>query len=331
MSNWKNVNNWHWVSKNCLNWAQTYFAEQLVGLEAEKNGSKVKVTKIDEITGDCELNNRKSKIITIYDLQIKLDWEGTTADGTEATGKILVPEVAHDTDADDYVFEISVNDDSNDKSPIREVIRKALTPLLIKKFETFSEDLIKYHGADVHIEKEKLGTADATVRAPESVTKQKTSVNNNTTSFSSTTSTKSKSSSGKVNTTTLDDVVEFQTSAHELYETLLDGQRVSIWTRGPAKISKEKGSKFELFNGNVRGELLETEPDKKIVQTWRLQSWPEGHYSTVSMTFEQGNDGVKLHVKQTGVPIGEEELTQRNWTGYYWRSIKQTFGFGAVF
>ena len=56
-----------------------------------------------------------------------------------------------------------------------------------------------------------------------------------------------------------------------------------------------------------------------------------GHYSTVTMTFEQGSDGVQLHVKQTGVPIGEEELTQRNWTGYYWRSIKQTFGFGAVF
>ena len=59
-----------------MNWAQTYFAEQLVGLEAEKNGSKVKIIKIDEITGDCELNNRKSKIITIYDLQIKLNWEG---------------------------------------------------------------------------------------------------------------------------------------------------------------------------------------------------------------------------------------------------------------
>ena len=112
----------------------------------------------------------------------------------------------------------------------------------------------------MHIEKDKLGTADTAVRAPETIIKQKTSINNNTTasSLSSTTSTQSKSSSGKVNTTTLDDVVEFQTSAHELYETLLDAQRVSIWTRGPAKISKEKGSKFELFNGNVRGELLES-------------------------------------------------------------------------
>ena len=80
------------VSKNCLNWAQTYFAEQLVGLEAEKNGSKVKVTKIDEITGDCELNNRKSKIITIYDLQIKLNWEGKYKKEWEIDFFLLVEE-----------------------------------------------------------------------------------------------------------------------------------------------------------------------------------------------------------------------------------------------
>ncbi|KAI8141729.1 activator of Hsp90 ATPase [Fennellomyces sp. T-0311] len=329
MSNWKNVNNWHWVNKNCLNWTQAYFTEQLIGLEAEKNGNKVKITKLDECTGDVDLNQRKGKIITIYDVQLKLSWEGTTSDGTEATGKILVPEVAHDTDADDYVFDISMNDESSAKQPLREVIRKALTPLLCKKFEAFSGDLIKQHGADVYIEKDQLGAATP-VRAPETVTKERTSIN---TAKTTTAPAKepSTASSGKLNTTTLTDVVEFQTSAHELYETLLDAQRVSIWTRGPAKISKETGSKFELFNGNVRGELLETEPDKKIVQSWRLQSWPEGHYSKVTLTLDQGSDCVQLHVKQTGVPIGEEELTQRNWSGYYWRSIKQAFGFGAVF
>ncbi|KAI9495615.1 activator of Hsp90 ATPase [Zychaea mexicana] len=340
MSNWKNVNNWHWVSKNCLNWTQKYFEEQLVGLEAEKNESKVKVTKVDECTGDVELSNRKGKIITIYDVQLKLSWEGTTADGTDATGKVLVPEVAHDTEADEYVFEISVDDDNNDKQPLREVIRKALTPSLVKKFEAFSGDLIKKHGSDVHIEKDQLGAAAAAAaanNASETVTKTRTSINNSSSSQKPATAAATGgasakgSSSTKVNTTTLEEVVEFQTSAHELYETLLDTPRVSIWTRGPAKISKEKGSKFELFNGNVRGELLETEPDKKIVQSWRLQSWPEGHYSTVTMTLDQKSDCVQLHVKQTGVPIGEEELTQRNWTGYYWRSIKQAFGMGAVF
>lgn len=61
-----------------------------------------------------------------------------------------------------------------------------------------------------------------------------------------------------VNTTSLEEAVEFQASAHELYETLLDSQRVAAWTRGSAKMSRDIGGKFEFFNGNVSGEIVET-------------------------------------------------------------------------
>lgn len=101
--------------------------------------------------------------------------------------------------------------------------------------------------------------AAAPTRGAEHVAKEKTTINKSqpTTTITTTTAAPAEKGSSKVNTTTLEDTVEFQTSAHELYETLLDTQRVCAWTRGPAKISKEKGSKFELFNGNVRGELLD--------------------------------------------------------------------------
>lgn len=110
------------VNKNCLKWAQNYFTEQLVGLEAEKNGNTASITKMVECTGDVDLNQRKGKIITIYDVVLKLNWKGkiyahseilfhgklmmnigTLADGTEVTGSLNIPEVAHDTDSDDYV------------------------------------------------------------------------------------------------------------------------------------------------------------------------------------------------------------------------------------
>lgn len=111
------------------------------------------------------------------------------------------------------------------------------------------------HSSDVYIENgEKRAIQPG-------VTKERSNVThiNNTTTTSITTKTETTSSStkNKVNTTTLNDVIEFQTSAHELYETLLDTQRVCAWTRGPAKISKEIGSTFELFNGNVSGKILE--------------------------------------------------------------------------
>jgi activator of HSP90 ATPase len=64
------------VNKNCLKWAQNWFTEQLVGLEAEKDGNKASITKMVECTGDVDLNQRKGKIITIFDVVLKLNWKG---------------------------------------------------------------------------------------------------------------------------------------------------------------------------------------------------------------------------------------------------------------
>ncbi|ORZ18967.1 activator of Hsp90 ATPase [Absidia repens] len=159
MSNWKNVNNWHWVNKNCLPWAQAYFTDKVVGLETEKNGHKVKVSKMDECSGDVEVCQRKGKIITIYDVVLKYSWEGVAADGTEVSGTIEIPEVDQDTELDEYVFTVSVKEEDTLKRNVRDVVKAQLTPLMRKQFSMFSKDLIQHHGSDVYIEVDKLGTA----------------------------------------------------------------------------------------------------------------------------------------------------------------------------
>ncbi|KAI8646862.1 activator of Hsp90 ATPase [Parasitella parasitica] len=328
MSNWKNVNNWHWVNKNCAKWAEKWFEEQLVGLEAEKDGNKARISKMVECSGDVDLNQRKGKIITIYDVSLKLNWEGTLADGTEVKGTLNIPEVAHDTDPDDYVFEISINDDNNDKSAIKPCIRKCITPLLTEKFGRFSAAMIKENCDDVYIESAKMGQATPPRLSSPAVAHATTSASATTTSTSASAVS---ATPKKVNTTSLDKTEEFQTSAHELYETLTDARRASIWTRGHVKLTNEAGSTYEFFNGNVTGKMLELVPDKKIVQTWRLKSWPAGHYSTVTLELEEGSNFVTLKMSQTDVPVGEEENVEKNWSGYYWMAIKSSFGYGANF
>jgi len=64
---------------------------------------------------------------------------------------------------------------------------------------------------------------------------------------------------------------------------------------------------------------------------WRFRSWPEGHHSNVTLELEQKPDGTELRLKQTGIPANSFEQTQDGWQNYYWKSIKQTFGFGAYF
>ena len=88
------------------------------------------------------------------------------------------------------------------------------------------------------------------------------------------------------------------------------------------------GGKFELFDGNVSGEFLELDEPVKIVQKWRLSQWVEGHYSRLEIRFDQNErDSVTvMRVVWDGVPVGQEEVTRRNWGEYYVRSIKTTFG-----
>ncbi|KAF9144047.1 hypothetical protein BGX30_014031 [Mortierella sp. GBA39] len=316
----RNVNNWHWVDKNCINWAKTYFETELSGVTTEANGASVKTLAVTSVTGDVDVNQRKGKIITIFDVAITLTFEGTTADGTAVSGKIEIPEVAHDTDEDDYVFDVSIDADSSAKQPVRDLIRKSLAPLLRKKLSVFAIDLIKVHGKDVQVEGE-VSKPSTPVPTP---TPSPAPGARTPTSTAST----PPAAPGTVNTTTLEDTVELQASAHDIYDVLLNQAKVQIWTRSnKSTIEAKVGTTFSLFGGSVTGENKELVEDKKIVQSWRQSSWPAGHYSTVTMEITQNANSTAIKVTQEGVPVGEQDTTRQNWSNYYWAEIKRTFGY----
>jgi hypothetical protein len=56
-----------------------------------------------------------------------------------------------------------------------------------------------------------------------------------------------------------------------------------------------------------------------------------GHFSTLTLVFDQGTDTTNLRLTWDGVPVGQEDVTKRNFGEYYVRSIKTTFGYGASF
>lgn len=70
-------------------------------------------------------------------------------------------------------------------------------------------------------------------------------------------------------------------------------------------------------------------PNKKIVKRWRLKSWPDAHFSTVTLEFEEKDGNTLLKLTQTGIPSKEYEKTLEGWRVNYWERIKQIFGFGA--
>ncbi|KAI8825876.1 activator of Hsp90 ATPase [Fimicolochytrium jonesii] len=312
-TNWKNVNNWHWVEKNCLPWAKTYITGRLTGVKASKGNVNVSVEEVREVTGDVDVNQRKGKVITIFDVAITLGWVGDF-DGLSAAGKIVLPEFMHDTDLDDLVFDISMDNDTREKEPIKDAVRKELTNEIRAKLSSFSKDLLEAHVKDVYI------SADEMKGHPVLKTYQPKPV--------APTETKSTSTTKVVGgLTTITQTIEFVASARDVFETLLDKQRVQAWSRGNAEIGREVGSTFRLFDGNVSGSLEEVVVGKKIVWKWRQKQWPAEHHSIVTLDLTEGRDNTVLKLTQKDVPIGEKDSTEKNWTNYYWNSIKATFGY----
>ncbi|GKT44154.1 uncharacterized protein ColSpa_04335 [Colletotrichum spaethianum] len=306
-----NPNNWHWVNKDASAWAKQYLEESLTKVESADGGVTAKISKVVSMDGDVDVSQRKGKVITIYDVKLVLEYTGTTSDETEVSGTITIPEVAHDTEEDEFVFDIDIYSDAKEKQPVKDLVRSKLLPKLRQEFLKLPGALIAEHGKDIqHAPGSNPSSGFSTPKYHAQGSSSKPA----------STSTSVKSGSGKVvNTMTLTDTAEFRTTAEEAYQTFVFQGAI-------------KGAKFELFDGNVTGEYLELDPPKKIVQSWRLKQWPEGHFSKLSIEFDQNDvDHVTLmRVNWDGVPVGEEEATKRNWQEYYVNSIKRTFGFGTI-
>lgn len=209
------------------------------------------------------------------------------------------------------------------------MVRSKIIPQLRQKLSQLGPSLIAEHGKDLQ-----HATGASPSLQPTTITTSSTASQANakpdpakTAPKTPTTNTAGHSS---VNTTSLTSNEEFRTTASELYRTFTDPARIAAFTRAPPKLFEgaHKGGKFELFGGNVSGEYLSLEEPTQIVQKWRLGQWVEGHYSSLTIGFDQNDtDAVTImRVQWDGVPVGQEEVTRRNWGEYYVRSIKTTFG-----
>ena len=225
-------------------------------------------------------------------------------------------------------FEVSLYSESPDKTPVKDLVRTKLVSQLRPKLQSLRSALIAEHGKDIqHAPGSNPSSGFTTPQYATNTSKSKDVPTSSTT-------TQSSSSGPSVNVATVTDSTEFRTTAAELYQTFTDPQRIAAFTRSsPLTFDGAKpGGKFVLFGGNVSGEYTELDEPTKLTQLWRLAQWPQGHYSTLNIRFEQNNvDAVTvMRVDWEGVPIGQEEVTKRNWGEYYVRSIKTTFGFGTV-
>jgi len=124
-------------------------------------------------------------------------------------------------------------------------------------------------------------------------------------------------------TKTIRQSVTFKAAPDEVYEALMDSKKHSKFTGSKARISREVGSRFSVYDGDLEGTNLELIPDQKIIQSWRSSDWPEGHYSKATFTLKKVEQGTKLTFTQTGVPEEHYDDISQGWRDYYWTPMKE--------
>ena len=228
-------------------------------------------------------------------------------------------------------FEVDMYSDTASKKPVKDLIVKEIIPRLRQNFQKLGPRLIKEHGKDIqHSTESPLASGTST---PKHASRMAGSGGSG--AEASMHDAKTQATGGtSVNVTKLMDQEEFHTTAEQLYKTFTDPQYISAFTRATPRLFEgaKEGGRFEIFDGNVKGEYIELKEPTKIVQKWHLSHWPKGHHSVLKIEFFQNDaDGVTvMRVDWDGVPVGQEEVTKRNWREYYVQSIKRTFGFGTI-
>ncbi len=124
-------------------------------------------------------------------------------------------------------------------------------------------------------------------------------------------------------TRTITHEVTFSVSPREVFEALMDSEKHSAFTGAPAQIERKAGGKFVLYGGHLTGTTIELKQDELIVQDWRGDNWPHGHYSRLTFTLTPLHEGrrTQLSLTQTGVPADHFEDINKGWQVYYWTKM----------
>lgn len=121
----------------------------------------------------------------------------------------------------------------------------------------------------------------------------------------------------------IEQTVFFETTPHEVYELLMDESKFAQLTGSTASIDRKVEGAINLFDGAIEGQNKILEQDSRIVQQWRIKTWPPLLYSSVAFSLSAVEGGTQLELVQRGVPAEEFNHVFHGWPKMYWESMKK--------
>jgi len=119
--------------------------------------------------------------------------------------------------------------------------------------------------------------------------------------------------------------IDLNASPQKVYEALLDSKQFTEFSARAAEINREVGGAFSLFKGHIIGRNLELVPNQRIVQGWRVVTWPEGAYSIARFDLKPQGSGTHVVFDHIGFPEGLHDDLAQGWEENYWSLLKKYF------
>ncbi|CAJ0939029.1 unnamed protein product, partial [Mesorhabditis belari] len=317
-----NVNNWHWTEKNATPWSKQRLRELLEKQEIADGSIVISFGEIKKLEGEATANNRKSKLIFLYEWEVELNWTARLAGSElEYKGHIEIPNLSDENDAS----EVDVNFYVETKGPAEAQIRHIFNRLGVERVR----ELVGMYIKELKEEFSKGIILPTDKVKPQVVVKERT-VDKNAfqNAVISTSSKPSVSTDGPVQTERVATTETFRVPPSRLFECLSDQQLVKAWAN-PTKWDFKNDGDFACFGGNVTGTFLEIVPDRLITMKWRLKSFPEGHHAIVKFNLKDLADSTELEIDASSVPVSLLDQTKQGFERYYLVNLGRTFGFSS--
>jgi activator of HSP90 ATPase len=119
--------------------------------------------------------------------------------------------------------------------------------------------------------------------------------------------------------------IRFAVPPGAIYRALMDSRQHQAFTGAPAKIDAKVGGRFTAWGPHLSGVTVELIKDKRIVEAWRAENWPAGHYSIATFDLKRADRGTALTFTQVGVPPKNRKSINEGWKTHYWQPLKKFF------
>jgi len=116
-------------------------------------------------------------------------------------------------------------------------------------------------------------------------------------------------------------------SADRIYAAWLDSAQHSRMTGGKAFVDPHVGGEHSAWDGYIEGKILELEPGRRIVQSWRSSDFPlAAGDSRLEVHLLDVPGGCEVTIIHNEIPEGQGAQYESGWRKHYLDPMRKYFG-----